>query len=80
MDTLLLTVSMYGLTIVFALLIAAALHGLGILIKKLNLDPEPEPMDLSMPSSDAEKEQEAIAVAIAAAHATRMGRLPSKRN
>lgn len=77
MQTFLTALLIYGLTIVFALVIAAILHGLGIVIKKLNLDRE-EQIDTAIPSSDSEREQESVAIAIAVATAARAGRLPVK--
>lgn len=78
MDTLFLTLTVYGLTIVFAFIIAASVHGLGIFIKKLRLDREADTIDISVPTADSEREQQQIAVAIALATAARAGRIPSK--
>lgn len=80
MQTLYLSLTIYGLTIGFALVIAAILHGLGILIPKLKLDRDETPLELAIPSSDNEKEEAAIALAIAVATAARAGRMPLKSN
>ena len=48
----------YGLTIVFAMLIAAILPLLGMAVKRLHLDDEV--MDLAIPTSNSMKEDEAI--------------------
>ncbi|HWQ93712.1 MAG TPA: hypothetical protein VN673_18765 [Clostridia bacterium] len=63
----------YVLTIVFALSIALLIQGMGVFIKKLNLDRE-ETLDISVPSSDSIKENQLMAVAIAAAHARNQGK------
>ena len=68
MEALKFTIAAYGLTIVFAMIIACFIPALAWLIKKMNLDPAVEAPDLSIPSSDSMKEEETIAVAIAVAH------------
>jgi len=70
MSALTLALSVYALTIVFSLLAALAIQGLGALVKKLNLDPDEAPpaVDLA-PAPDAG--EDAVAVAIAVAHARR---------
>jgi Na+-transporting methylmalonyl-CoA/oxaloacetate decarboxylase gamma subunit len=70
MESLKIALVAYGFTIVFALLIACAIPGLGWMIKKLRLD-DSEALDLSVPTSNSLKEEEAIAVAIAVARARR---------
>ena len=70
-NPLLLAAWIYLLAIVFALIIALVIQGMGVLIKKLNLDRSDEPLDLMVPSSNSLKEEEALAVAIAVAHARR---------
>lgn len=68
MSSFTLCLWIYALSIVFALAIAAVIHGLGIFVKTLRLDrtePVAEPL---VPTADSEREQQALAVAIAAAH------------
>jgi hypothetical protein len=67
MESLKATLIAYAFTIVFAMLIAAALPLLGMLVKKLRLDDEE--VDRSIPTANSMKEDEAIAVAIAIARA-----------
>lgn len=74
MQLLTLCISIYAITIVFSLAIAAVLMGLGNGIKHLKLDQADE-LDISVPTSDSEKEQENVAIAIALAHAARTGRI-----
>ena len=69
MESLTAALIAYGLTIVFAMLIAAVLPLLGVAVKRLRLDDEV--LDLSIPSANSMKEDEAIAVAIAVARAQR---------
>ena len=69
MESLTAALIAYGLTIVFAMLIAALLPLLGLAVKRLHLDDEV--MDMSIPSSNSMKEDEGIAVAIAVARAQR---------
>ncbi len=69
MESLKATFISYAFTIVFAMLIAAALPLMGMLVKKLRLDDEE--LDLSVPTANSMKEDEAIAVAIAVARAQR---------
>lgn len=71
MEALKFMFAAYGLTIVFAMIIACFIPALAWAIKKMNLDPPEEPVDLSVPSSDSMKEEQAIAVAIAVAHLQR---------
>lgn len=68
MESLKFTLLAYGLTIVFAMIIACFIPVMAFVIKKLNLDRNPDVADLTVPSSDTMKEEEAIAVAIAVAH------------
>lgn len=68
MDSLKFTLVAYGLTIIFAMIIACFIPALAFVIKKLNLDRNEDASDLTMPSSDSMKEEESIAVAIAVAH------------
>lgn len=68
MQTILLSLTTYGLTIVFALVIAAVIQGMGILVHTLAPDRKETPADLSIPTADTEREQQALAVAIAVAH------------
>jgi hypothetical protein len=68
MDSLKFTLVAYGLTIIFAMIIACFIPALAFVIKKLNLDRNEEPADLTMPSSDSMQEEQALAVAIAVAH------------
>ncbi len=70
-SAILTSLVVYALTIVFALLIALVIQGMGVFIKKLGLDRSEEPLDLSVPSANAAKEEEALAVAIAVVHAHR---------
>ena len=71
MEALKFTLAAYGLTIVFAMIIACFIPVLAWAIKKMNLEPAEEPVNLAIPSSDSMKEEEAIAVAIAVAHLQR---------
>ncbi len=66
MESLKITLTAYGFTIVFAMLIACLIPGLAALIKRAKLDQD-ETLDLTVPSANSMKEDEAIAVAIAAA-------------
>lgn len=68
MESLKFTLLAYGLTIVFAMIIACFIPMLAFVIKKLNLDRNEDVPDLTVPSSDSMKEDETIAVAIAVAH------------
>lgn len=68
MESLEFTLIAYGLTIVFAMIIASFIPALALVIKKMNLDRNEDAPDLSVPSSDSMKEEEAIAVAIAVTH------------
>lgn len=69
MESLKITLVAYGFTIVFAMLIAVAIAGLGKVIKKLKLDSQDEVVDLDVSAASAANEQEFIAIAIAIAHA-----------
>jgi uncharacterized protein (UPF0254 family) len=71
MESLKFSLAAYGLTIVFAMIIACFIPALAWAIKKMNLDSAEEPPDLTLPSSDSMKEEETIAVAIAVAHIQR---------
>ncbi len=71
MEALKFTLAAYGLTIVFAMIIACFIPALAWVIKKMNLDPAVEAPDLSVPSSDSMEEEESVAVAIAVAHLQR---------
>ncbi len=71
MESLNFTLAAYGLTIVFAMIIACFIPALAWAIKKMNLDPSVEAPDLAIPSSDSMKEEETVAVAIAVAHLQR---------
>jgi Na+-transporting methylmalonyl-CoA/oxaloacetate decarboxylase gamma subunit len=68
MESLKFALAAYGLTIVFAMLIACFIPALAFVIKKMHLDRDEESPDLVMPSSDSMKEEETVAVAIAVAH------------
>ena len=68
MQTIILTLWTYGLTIVFALLIAVVIQGVGVFIHSLASNRPEEVRDLSVPTADTEREQQALAVAIAVAH------------
>ena len=70
MESLKAALVAYGITIVFAMLIACFIPALGWFVKKLKLDPE-ETLDISVPTSNSMKEEEGIAVAIAIARAQR---------
>lgn len=61
----------YGITIVFAMVIACFIPVLGWAVKKMKLDRGEEPADMSVPSSNSMKEEEALAVAIVVAQAQR---------
>lgn len=68
MSAFTLALSVYALTIVFSLLAALAIQGLGALVKKLNLDPDEAPPTLDLaPAPDAG--EDAVAAAIVVAHA-----------
>jgi Na+-transporting methylmalonyl-CoA/oxaloacetate decarboxylase gamma subunit len=71
MESLKFSLAAYGLTIVFAMIIACFIPALAWVIKKMNLDPAVEAPDLTVPSSDSMKEEESVAVAIAVAHLQR---------
>ncbi len=71
MESLKFSLAAYGLTIVFAMIIACFIPALAWVIKKMNLDPAVEAPDLTVPSSDSMKEEETVAVAIAVAHLQR---------
>jgi Na+-transporting methylmalonyl-CoA/oxaloacetate decarboxylase gamma subunit len=68
MESLKFTLAAYGLTIIFAMLIASFIPALAYVIKKMHLDRDEESLNLAMPSSDSMQEEETIAVAIAVAH------------
>ena len=68
MSSLTLCLWIYALSIVFALAIAAVIHGLGIFVKSLKLDRVEEVTEPLVPTADSEREQQALAVAIAVAH------------
>lgn len=69
METLKAALIAYGITIVFAMLIAVIIQLLGRGIKLLHLDSGEAPVDTAVPSANSLKEDEAIAVAIAVARA-----------
>ena len=71
MEAIKFMLAAYGLTIVFAMIIACFIPALAWAIKKMNLDPAEVTLDLAVPSSDSMKEEQAIAVAIAIAHLQR---------
>ncbi len=71
MESLTFSLSAYGLTILFAMIIACFIPALAWMIKKMNLDPAAEQPDLAIPSSDSIEEEQAVAVAIAVAHLQR---------
>ncbi len=73
-----LSLTIYGITIVFALLVAVVIHGLGAVVARFSLERNDAPVDLEMPSADARREAEAVAVAVAVAAASRSGRLAAK--
>ena len=71
MESLKISLVAYGITIVFAMLIACFIPALGWAIKKMRLDRGDEPADLTVPTSNSMKEEEAIATVIAIARAQR---------
>lgn len=71
MQSLISALTAYGITIVFAMVIACFIPLLGSFVKKLNLDRDDQPIDTTVPSSDSMKEEESIAVAIAVARSQR---------
>jgi Na+-transporting methylmalonyl-CoA/oxaloacetate decarboxylase gamma subunit len=71
MESLKFMFAAYGLTIVFAMIIACFIPLLAWAVKKMNFDPAEDSPDLSVPSSDSLNEQQTIAVAIAVAHLQR---------
>jgi hypothetical protein len=71
MESLKFTLAAYGITIIFAMLIACFIPALAFVIKKMNLGGEEAAPALAVPSSDAMQEEETIAVAIAVAHSQR---------
>jgi hypothetical protein len=71
MDALKFSLTTYGFTIIFAMVIACFIPALAWVIKKMNLDRDEEPINLAIPSSDSMKEEQTIAVAIAVAHLQR---------
>jgi Na+-transporting methylmalonyl-CoA/oxaloacetate decarboxylase gamma subunit len=66
MESLVSALSAYGITIVFAMIIACIIPLLGSLVKMLKLDSD-EHHEAPVPSSKTIDEEEAIAVAIAVA-------------
>jgi Na+-transporting methylmalonyl-CoA/oxaloacetate decarboxylase gamma subunit len=70
MESLISALSAYGITIVFAMLIASIIPLLGSFVKMLKLDSE-ETVNVPVPTSNFEKEEESIAVAIAIAFSQR---------
>lgn len=68
MQTILLSLATYGLTIVFAIVIAAVIHGMGVLVHTLAPDRQQAVTEPLVPTADSEREQQALAVAIAVAH------------
>ena len=68
MESLKFAIAAYGVTIIFAMLIACFIPALAFMIKKMNLGRDEESPMLAIPSSDSMKEEETIAVAIAVAH------------
>lgn len=70
MQTILLSLTTYGLTIVFALVIAAVIQGVGVLVHTLAPDRQQATAEPLVPTADSEREQQALAVAIAIAHRT----------
>ncbi len=68
MQDLILSLSTYGLAIVFALIIAVVIQGVGVLVHTLVPDQKQEANDPIVPTADSENEQQALAVAIAIAH------------
>lgn len=68
MSSFTLCLWIYALSIVFAMLIAAVIHGLGLFVKSLRLDRTEAVAEPLVPTADSEREQQALAVAIAAAH------------
>lgn len=79
MESLKISLVAYGFTIVFAMLIALAIAGLGKVIKRLKLDSQDEVGDLDVPGASAANEHEFIAIAIAIAHA-RQNQFPTSRS
>ncbi len=71
MQTVLLSLITFGLTIVFALIIAAVIQGVGYLVYTLAPDRQETASDPIVPTADSEREQQALAVAIAIAHRTK---------
>jgi hypothetical protein len=71
MNPISVALATYLLTIIFALVIALVIAGLGVFIKKLGLGRDDEGVDIVIPSSNSLKEEEAVAVAIAVARAQR---------
>jgi len=70
MESLVAALAAYGITIVFAMVIACLIPLLGAFVKMLKLESE-EAVDISVPSSNSMKEEESIAVAIAVARSQR---------
>ncbi len=68
MQTVFLSLTTFGLTIVFALVIAAVIQGVGILVHTLAPDRRTDTTEPLVPTADSEREQQALAVAIAVAH------------
>lgn len=68
MQDIILSLSTYGLAIVFALIIAVVIQGVGVLVHTIAPDQKQEVNDPIVPTADSEKEQQALAVAIAVAH------------
>lgn len=70
MQSLYSALAAYGITIVFALVIACFIPVLGWAVRKMKLD-RSEELDLAVPTANTMKEEQAIAVAIAVARAQR---------
>lgn len=69
MSSLTLCLWIYALSIVFAMIIAVVIHGLGIFVKSLKLDqPDDASKSIAPSTTDSEREQQVLAVAIAVAH------------
>lgn len=72
MSALALALSVYALTIVFSLLAALAIQGLGTLVKQLNLEPDEAPPAVALtPAPDAGEDGVAVAIVVAYAQARR---------
>lgn len=71
MQNIILSLTTFGLAIVFAMVVAVLLHAVGVLVHTLAPDRKDTAADPIVPTADSEREQQTLAVAIAVAHHTK---------